>query len=167
MKYSYKFGPAIVAALLVSTAVSAQSSLISHANGENGGGYRIGGVQSQDFQRVAAAREFIRVGRNDAALALLTPLSAKGFATAQTVLGGMYAIGRGVERDAQRATQLYASAAHNGDAQAMYLYGYALDTGTGIDQNRELAKMWMQRASDSGQIELQKAVRAYRSRTKQ
>lgn len=146
------------------SAVTAEPShLLGHASGsDNGGGFRYGGTQSREYQQVSAAHSFIGGRRYDAALALLQPLSAGNFAPAQTLLGSMYAVGRGVEQDAVKAAQLYETAALGGDPYAMYLFGYALDTGTGVPQNRELAMMWMQRASDSGKIELQKAVRNYR-----
>lgn len=142
---------------------AAQTRYFTLATGTTGGD-QIGGVQSKQYQQVSAALEFIRSGRNDAALALLVPLTEASFAPAQTVLGVMYTAGRGVEQDHVRAAQLYAMAANAGDAQAMYLYGHALDAGLGIKRDRDLAQMWMQRASDSGQIEIQKAVRAYRNR---
>jgi TPR repeat protein len=139
------------------------SHLLGHAGGgDQNNGISYGGIQSRDYQQVAAARAFVGAGRFDAALALLQPLSSDGFAPAQTLLGSMYALGRGVERDPAQAAQLYALAAHGGDAYAMYLYGYALDNGVGVAQDRDIAMMWMQRASDSGKIELMKAVRRYR-----
>ncbi len=142
----------------------ASTGLNDHASGTIGDTYHAGGIQSQEYQQVSAAVEFIRGGRNDRALTLLKQLEVKGFAPAMTLLGSMYAAGRGVYKSDVRASQLYADAAALGDPAAMYLYGYALDNGIGVRQNKDAAILWLQRASDSGKIELQKAVRAYRER---
>jgi hypothetical protein len=123
-------------------------------------GYRP--LQSQDYQQVSAAREFIRNGETDKALSLLFPLQSEQFAPAIALLGSMYASGRGVVQDDVRAAELYRQAAEGGDAVAMYLHGYALDNGFGVAVQKDEAQLWMQRASRSGQIELQRAVRNYR-----
>ncbi len=149
----------------LASGASAQSRVLGLASGTATEiNFNYGGIQSQDFQQVAAAKELIRAGQEQKALALLTPLYSRGFAPAVTVLGSMYAAGRGVDRNEVYAADLYAKASASGDPYAMYLYGYALDNGIGVTRDRNAAMMWMQRASDSGNIDLQKAVRAYRQR---
>jgi TPR repeat protein len=159
-----KYGAAMVLLCSVSPAIAeGPSHLLGHAGGHgSAGGASYGGPQSRDYQQVSAARGFVGVQRYETAFLLLLPLEANGFAPAQTLLGSMYALGRGVNRNPARAAELYAAAAQGGDAQAMYLYGYALDNGIGVAQDRQAATLWMQRASDSGKIELMKAVRLYR-----
>jgi uncharacterized protein len=74
----------------------------------------------------------------------------------------MYIMGRGVNYDPVKATELLSGAAEAGEARAMYLYAYALDNGLGTAPDSAAANRWLQRASDSGIPEIQKAVRAYR-----
>jgi TPR repeat protein len=165
MKRVFTFGLVLIGSLsLAVSPASAQSHLLGLASG--GGEYAYGGghsgISSQKFQQLQAARQFLGKGETDKAIVLLQRLYQADFVPAFTLLGTLHLYGRGVPQDDGLAAQYFAYAAKRGDHGAMYLYGYALDNGLGVKQDRDMAAMWMQRASDSGQIELMKAVRRYR-----
>jgi TPR repeat protein len=97
-----------------------------------------------DYDEGAAA-----YGRHDykTALAELRPLADKGDARAQSILGRMYAIGRGVPQDDAEAVKWYRSAAGKGDAQAQRALGLMHVEGRGMAQDDAEAVKWFRKAA--------------------
>ncbi len=66
------------------------------------------------------------------------------------VLGAMYLFGRGVENDAEKATQWLESAAAKGQVDAQSILGIMYATGQGVTRNIPEAKKWLTIASEAG-----------------
>ena len=66
----------------------------------------------------------------------------QGHATAQRLLGAMYANGLGVTQDYAEAVRWYRLAADQGDADAQYNLGMSYNNGEGLPQDDVAAHMW-------------------------
>jgi TPR repeat protein len=78
-------------------------------------------------------------GRDEA----VSYMARRGDARSQTVLGFMYATGRGVPQNFERAVDWYHRAAEQGDPTAQYLLGLMYDKGQGVQQDWILAHKWL------------------------
>jgi uncharacterized protein len=78
---------------------------------------------------------------------LLLPLAERGNARAQTMVGFMYATGRGLPQAYDAAGYWYRLAAEQGDTTAQYLLGLAYDKGQGVPQNEIAAYKWLNLAA--------------------
>ncbi|MGI5874251.1 MAG: tetratricopeptide repeat protein [Bacillota bacterium] len=58
--------------------------------------------------------------------------------------------GDGVPQDKEKAAELYAAAAEEGDVTAQYTLGYMLDKGDGVEKDREAAMVWYEKAAAQG-----------------
>lgn len=83
---------------------------------------------------------------NRAAL-LLLPLAERGNARAQTMVGFMYATGRGVPQAYDAAAYWYRLAAEGGDTTGQYLLGLAYDKGQGLPLDEVAAYKWLDLAA--------------------
>lgn len=70
--------------------------------------------------------------------------------TAQYNLGAMYATGRGVERDYEKAVELYQQAAEQGLPQAQYSLGIMFENGKGVGKDLTRAEELFRKAAASG-----------------
>ena len=83
-------------------------------------------------------------GGKDVAIATRAALQAqRGDARSQTVLGFMYATGRGVPQHFVNAVEWYRRAAEQGEPTAQYLLGLMYDKGQGVPQDQVLAQKWL------------------------
>jgi hypothetical protein len=64
--------------------------------------------------------------------------------------GLMYAMGKGVEADQEKASGLYLDAAEQGQVWAQWQIGQRLIAGTGIATDRATGMDWLRRAADAG-----------------
>jgi uncharacterized protein len=81
---------------------------------------------------------------DDAAAArIVVPLAQRGDARAQTLLGYMFANGRGVPQTYVESAHWYRSASEQGDATAQYMLGLMYDKGQGLPQDYVLAYKWL------------------------
>ena len=71
-------------------------------------------------------------------------------AWAQTVLGFLYEVGRGVEQDYGTAARWYRKAAEKDEPTAQYRLGVFYEQGLGVDADPSLAREWYERAAESG-----------------
>lgn len=81
----------------------------------------------------------------DRAFEIMLPLAEAGDRDAQTVIGGMYYLGRGVERDPERAIEWYRLAAKQGQEIAQNNLANLL-----LDEDPEEAIEWMHVAAEKG-----------------
>ena len=77
------------------------------------------------------------------------PLADQGNASAQTLLGLMYANGEGVLKDDKQAVKWYQKAADQGDADAQYNLGWAYASGEGVLKDLSKAKYWIKKAYEN------------------
>src|ERR1700690_3881233 len=91
-------------------------------------------------------------GRGDYATALRLgrPLAEQGDASAQAILGLMYALGRGVPQDFATALMWYRKAADKGLASAQSDLASMYDQGFGVKQDYAAAMAWYRKAADQG-----------------
>ena len=76
---------------------------------------------------------------------------ADGDVTSMTRLAALYADGRGVKKDEQRAQQLYSDAAERRDPEAEYQMAMMLLSGRrGMARNEDAGRGWLQRAAQQG-----------------
>jgi TPR repeat protein len=96
----------------------------------------------------------------DYALALkeITPLAKSGNADAQHLLGLMYYMGRGVQRDYKQAFAWHYKAAQQGKADAQYVIGAMYYTGNAVPQDQKLAVTWFRKAAEQGHPDAQHAL---------
>jgi TPR repeat protein len=81
-------------------------------------------------------------GKYPEALKFLVPQAEKGDPDTMFALGQMYATGRGVEKDQQKAVAYFHKAAELGNADAQQSYGSALMLGEGVEQDMIEALKW-------------------------
>ncbi len=91
----------------------------------------------------------IRLRNYEQAVKSLQPLAAQGVAQAEYRLAGLYRNGRGVQRDPERALELYRKAAEAGLADAQYALALLLLKKPGPD-HRKQARHWLQSAAEQG-----------------
>jgi TPR repeat protein len=89
------------------------------------------------------------------ALKEISPLAKAGHADAQHLLGLMYYMGRGVQRDYKQALAWHRKAALQGQADAQYVVGSMYYTGNSVPQDQKLAIEWFRRAAEHGHSEAQ------------
>ncbi len=84
------------------------------------------------------------------ALRLFRPLADQGDAEAQSMLGLMYDVGRGVPHDHAQALKWYRLAADQGYAKAQFNLGAMYDYGRGVPKDYAQAVKWSRLAADQG-----------------
>lgn len=92
------------------------------------------------------------------ALKEITPLAKAGNADAQHLLGLMYYMGRGVQRDYKQAFAWHYKAAMQGKADAQYVIGAMYYTGNAVPQDQKLAVTWFRKAAEQGHPDAQHAL---------
>jgi TPR repeat protein len=92
------------------------------------------------------------------ALKEITPLAKAGNAEAQHLLGLMYYMGRGVQRDYKQAFAWHYKAAVQGKADAQYVIGAMYYTGNAVPQDQKLAVTWFRKAAEQGHPDAQHAL---------
>jgi len=86
------------------------------------------------------------------AVQLWQPLAEKGDATAQYLLGTLFAEGKGVPQNDATAVQWFLRAANQGNADAQYNVGASYSAGMGVNQSDPEAAKWFRRAADQGMV---------------
>ena len=102
-----------------------------------------------------ARRDYDR-GNYDVALQKAQPLAESGDAAAQTLLGMMYAEGRGVAKDEAQSWQWYWKAAVGGDAQAQTALVAIYRGGRGVAADADMSNYWQWKIA-AGREQSQKA----------
>jgi TPR repeat protein len=92
------------------------------------------------------------------ALKEIAPLAQAGNADAQHLLGLMYYMGRGVQRDYRQAFAWHYKAALQGKADAEYVIGAMYYTGNSVPQDQKLAVTWFRKAAEQGHADAQHAL---------
>jgi len=92
------------------------------------------------------------------ALKEITPLAKAGNADAEHLLGLMYYMGRGVQRDYKQAFAWHYKAALQGKADAQYVIGAMYYTGNAVPQDQKLAVTWFRKAAEQGHPDAQHAL---------
>lgn len=72
---------------------------------------------------------------------------------AMGLLASIYDEGKYIERDINKANELYKRAAELGNPEAAYNYAYAYIVGDGVEINKETAFIWMKKAAELGYIQ--------------
>ena len=80
----------------------------------------------------------------------------QGQASAQSQLGWMYFLGRGVEQDDELAVVWFLKATEQGHAAAQFGLGTMYSEGRGVEQDDELAVLWYRKAAEQGHANAQK-----------
>ncbi|MCB1516211.1 MAG: SEL1-like repeat protein [Hyphomicrobiaceae bacterium] len=80
----------------------------------------------------------------------LRQAAADGNAKAEYEVAAIYAEGRAVAQDMDKASQWYGRSAEQGFAPAMYLLANMYENGTGIDKDVEQAAYWYERGAELG-----------------
>lgn len=81
---------------------------------------------------IEAARDLMEAGQFEEARAALWPAARSGNADAEELIGVMYAMGLGVERDDQRAFEWYLRSAMKGHPGAQSGIGWYFEIGRGM-----------------------------------
>ncbi len=84
------------------------------------------------------------------AVAWFHQAAERGSTDAQMTLGGLYATGDGVVRDAGEAARWYQQAAEQGQAEAQMTLGGLYAAGNGVAQDVSEAVRWYRRAAEQG-----------------
>jgi TPR repeat protein len=92
------------------------------------------------------------------ALKEIAPLAKAGNADAEHLLGLMYYMGRGVQRDYKQAFAWHYKAAVQGKADAQYVVGAMYYTGNAVPQDQKMAVTWFRKAAEQGHAEAQHAL---------
>ncbi len=97
---------------------------------------------SPAFAEIEAARDLMEAGEFAQAKAALEPAARSGNADAEELIGVMYAMGLGVERDDQRAFEWYLRSAMKGHPGAQSGIGWYYEIGRGVEKDLVRAYMW-------------------------
>jgi TPR repeat protein len=89
------------------------------------------------------------------ALRWFGPAADQGNATAQYLLGVIYANGYGVAVDYARAIDWLRKSANQGNADAQYLIGFMYDGGLGVPQDAVQAIAWYRKGAEQGHADAQ------------
>jgi uncharacterized protein len=92
------------------------------------------------------------------ALQELRQKAGQGDAKAQSYLGDMYYLGKGVQKDHVEAEKWYRMAAEQGNANAQFNLGVMYSIGKGVPQNDSEAFKWFRMAAEQGDPEAQLRV---------
>jgi TPR repeat protein len=118
----------------------------------------IGGICLQGMQSIAAAL-LITLTLAAPARATVTPAEGEAERSLRTLLRSEalgYENGEGVERDAEKAAQLYCKAARLGDAESQFNLGWMYANGRGVERSDANAAFFFHAAAEQG---LEQAVR--------
>ncbi len=116
----------------------------------------LGAVMSMFFAAVAtpadcdAGKRAFEKGDYATALKKLTPLAAKGNAEAQSLLGLMYDLGKGLPRDTDQALRWYKAAADQGSAAGEFHLGTIYLNGAGAVRDTVQGLKWLTLAANQG-----------------
>jgi TPR repeat protein len=94
-------------------------------------------------------------GDHATALRLSRPLAEQGDARAQSLLGSIYYVGRGVVRDDAEAVKWLRLAADQGDAAAQFRLGLMYSDGHGVPQDQAEAAKWYDLAANERHAQAQ------------
>ncbi len=89
-------------------------------------------VSSPAFADLEEARDLMEAGQFEQAKAALWPAAKSGNAEAEELIGVMYALGLGVEKDDQRAFEWYLRASLKGHPGAQSGIGWYYEVGRGM-----------------------------------
>ena len=89
-------------------------------------------LASPSFAEIEEARDMMDAGNFEAAYAALEPAARSGNADAEELIGVMYAMGLGVERDDQRAFEWYLRSSMKGHPGAQSGIGWYYEVGRGM-----------------------------------
>jgi TPR repeat protein len=106
-----------------------------------------GVANAADFNK---GMEAAQSGDFKTALVEWTPLAERGHASAQSNLGYMYAMGKGVPQNDKTAVKWYTKAAKQGHPRAQHDLGLMYLNGTGVLTSIRRGYMWWNLASYNG-----------------
>ncbi|MFQ5754727.1 MAG: protein kinase [Acidiferrobacterales bacterium] len=119
---------------------------------------RSAGVATNNNDKLQAGLNAFERGDSRRALQLLKPLAAQGEARAQTTLGFLYVMGRGVTQDEAEAATWFRKAAAQGLADAQYNLGTLYESGRGVTRDEAEAARWYGKAAAQGHVYAQAAL---------
>lgn len=90
------------------------------------------GLATPVFAEIEEARDLMEAGRFEEARAALLPAARSGNADAEELIGVMYALGLGVERDPERAFEWYLRSSMKGHPGAQSGVGWYYEVGRGM-----------------------------------
>lgn len=90
-------------------------------------------------------------GMESAAVQKILGLAEKGEASSQELLGGMYLLGEGTQKDYVKAKEWYEKAAEQEYAKAQTNLGMMYSDGLGVRKDYVKAKEWFGKACDNGE----------------
>ncbi|MGB0497767.1 MAG: tetratricopeptide repeat protein [Rubricella sp.] len=99
-------------------------------------------LASPAFAEIEGARDLMEAGEFEAAYEALLPAARSGNADAEELIGILYAMGLGVERDDRRAFEWYLRSAMKGHPGAQSGVGWYYEIGRGVAQDLVRAYMW-------------------------
>jgi TPR repeat protein len=89
-------------------------------------------IATPALSEIEQARDFLETGQFNAAYNALWPAARSGNADAEELIGVMYAMGLGVERDDQRAFEWYLRSSMKGHHGAQSGVGWYYEVGRGM-----------------------------------
>ncbi len=101
---------------------------------------------------VHAGRRALTNNDYDEALKQFKPLAEAGDSEAQSHLGSLYYVGKGVNKDLTEAYNWYKKSADQGNMDAQYSVGNMYLLGEGVEQNNADATKWYTLASEQGHV---------------
>jgi TPR repeat protein len=108
-------------------------------------------LASPAFAEIEEARDLMEAGDFTEAYAMLEPAARSGNADAEELIGVMYAMGLGVERDDQRAFEWYLRSSLKGHPGAQSGIGWYYEIGRGLPApDLVRAYMWYPRSAIGG-----------------
>lgn len=101
---------------------------------------------------VQAGRRALTNGDYDEAYKQFKPLAEAGDSEAQSHLGSLYYVGKGVPKDLNEAYNWYKKSADQENMDAQYSVGNMYLLGEGVEQNNAEAAKWYALASEQGHV---------------
>jgi len=107
-------------------------------------------VQAQDSAALAKGTAAYEGGDYQAAADIWAPLAEDGEPEAQRNLAQLYRLGLGVDKNDERAFELYTAAAEQNSVDAQVNVAFLLLTGEGVEKDSKQAALWFAKAADQG-----------------
>jgi len=107
-------------------------------------------ITQESHAKVNEAIVQFRAGNFKKAYELSIVEGHNGNPTAQNVIGTLYATGKGVKPNREKAAQWFLKASEQGSRSAQYKLGVMYSLGDGVSINAKKAKYWLQLSAEAG-----------------
>jgi len=101
-------------------------------------------------EQLDQAASFSKSGKYDEVLSIVKPLAEQGNAKAQSIMGDLHRLGKGLPRDDKKAVHWYRQSAEQDSAATQRVLGDMYFQGEGVPKDYVLAALWYKKSAEQG-----------------